>query len=326
MELIDIVNNAWFHSGKALFDSTFYLLFGRKAIRKASKIYGKASKIFPKKQVKCAVKQRFSAVEPRVVYYINELHYQQGCSLQPALQKSNVIYSFSCHCDSRYVGRTSETLQDGINNTSPNLSALALLPRNVYFLPVGANLPSRTIPSFLLLIQPLDFTSHKILFVLSIRMTVDFLFLPETALLLLKPLLSKLLTPLSADKKNSCTAERLCSNKALSLVFFQRNTARLFPINSRSFSCALHSDDSYRQVSDYKIRRYEHLNQSNSQVMYHQSTFQLELSCLLHPSFQLVFDLIVTSQLNLLPIGNHQAEIIIAIKRVLSKISDQRAN
>ena len=23
----------------------------------------------------------------------------------PALQKSNVIYQFSCHCDSRYVGR-----------------------------------------------------------------------------------------------------------------------------------------------------------------------------------------------------------------------------
>ena len=30
----------------------------------------------------------------------------------PALQKSNVIYQFSCHCDSRYVGRTSLRLQD----------------------------------------------------------------------------------------------------------------------------------------------------------------------------------------------------------------------
>ena len=30
----------------------------------------------------------------------------------PALQKSNKIYQFSCHCDSRYVGSTSERLQD----------------------------------------------------------------------------------------------------------------------------------------------------------------------------------------------------------------------
>ena len=42
-----------------------------------------------------------------------------------------------------------------LGNTSPNLSALALLPRNAYFLPVGANLPPRPIPSTLLLIQPI---------------------------------------------------------------------------------------------------------------------------------------------------------------------------
>ena len=30
---------------------------------------------------------------------------------------------------------------------SPNLSVLALLPQNAYFLPVGANLPSRLIPT-----------------------------------------------------------------------------------------------------------------------------------------------------------------------------------
>ena len=36
----------------------------------------------------------------------------------------------------------------------------------------------------------------------------------------------------------------LYTNDALSLVLFQPITARLFPINSRSFSCALHSDNS----------------------------------------------------------------------------------
>ena len=77
-------------------------------------------------------------------------------------------------------------------------------------LPVGANLPPRLIPSLFLLIQPLDFIFYKILPALNIMMTVDSLFLPKIALLfiylLLKPLLSKLLTPPSANKKNLCTA------------------------------------------------------------------------------------------------------------------------
>ena len=38
--------------------------------------------------------------------------YLQGCLL--ALQKSNVIFQFSCHCCSRYAGRTFPTLQDRI--------------------------------------------------------------------------------------------------------------------------------------------------------------------------------------------------------------------
>ena len=95
---------------------------------------------------------------------------------------------------------------------SPNLSVLTLFPKKGYFLLVGANLPSRQIPSILLLIQPLNFIFHKILPVLNIMMTPDFLFLPKAAhlfiYLLLNPLSSKLLTPLSADKKNSSTQYR----------------------------------------------------------------------------------------------------------------------
>ena len=131
---------------------------------------------------------------------------------------------------------------------SPNVFVLALLPKNAYFLLVGANLPPRLIPSLLLLIQPSDFIFYKILPALNIMMTADFLFLPKAAhlfiYLLLKPLSSKLLTPPSADEKNLCTAERLYTNDAFLLVLFQPVTARLFPIDSRSFSCALHSDDS----------------------------------------------------------------------------------
>ena len=73
-------------------------------------------------QVKSAVKQCFSAVEPRVVYSTkstNDLLYSTNKDVLPALQKSNVIYQFSCHCDSRYVGRTSQRLQDRIKQHVP---------------------------------------------------------------------------------------------------------------------------------------------------------------------------------------------------------------
>ena len=71
------------------------------------------------KQVKSTVKQCFSAVEPRVVYSTNELLPATNKDVLPALQKSNVIYQFSCHCDSRYVGRTSQRLQNRIKQQVP---------------------------------------------------------------------------------------------------------------------------------------------------------------------------------------------------------------
>ena len=179
-------------------------------------------------------------MEPRIVYSTNEL--------LPALQKYNVIYQFSCHTDRRYVGRTSQRLQHRIKQHVPKSIRSCSSSQNAYFLLVCANLPSRLIPSILLLIQPLDFIFYKILPALNIMMTADFIFLPKAAhlfiYLLLKPLSSKLLTPPSDYKKNSYTAYRLYTNDAFSLVLFQPITARLFPINSRSFFCALHSDDS----------------------------------------------------------------------------------
>ena len=53
-------------------------------------------------------------VEPYVVYKTNQLLPVATKDVLPALQNSNVIYQFSCHCDSRYVGRTSQRLQDRI--------------------------------------------------------------------------------------------------------------------------------------------------------------------------------------------------------------------
>ena len=91
-------------------------------------------------------------------------------------------------------------------------------------------------------------------------MTVDFLFLPKAAYLFI--FLSKFLTgPLPTKRVRVQLKD--CALMMLSLVFFHPITARRFRINSRFFSCALYSDDSSRQASDEKLRRCEHLNQSN---------------------------------------------------------------
>ena len=86
------------------------------------------------RQVKSDVKQRFSAVESRVVYSTNELLSAINKNVLPALQKSNVIYQFSCHCDSRYVGLTSQRLLNRIKQHVPesirscSISQKRLLP------------------------------------------------------------------------------------------------------------------------------------------------------------------------------------------------------
>ena len=71
------------------------------------------------KQVTSFVKHCYLAVEPHVVYKINQLLPVANKDVLPALQNSNVIYQFSCHCDSWYVGHTSQTLQDRIKQHVP---------------------------------------------------------------------------------------------------------------------------------------------------------------------------------------------------------------
>ena len=56
----------------------------------------------------------------------------------PAHHHNNVIYQFVCHCDSRYVGRTSQRLQERINTLAAilkfrNAKFLFLYPKLVFF-------------------------------------------------------------------------------------------------------------------------------------------------------------------------------------------------
>ena len=71
------------------------------------------------KQVASAVQRCYFSVEPRVVFTTRKLLPTSKKDVLPASQQSNIVYEFSCHCDSRYVGRTSQRLQDRIKQHVP---------------------------------------------------------------------------------------------------------------------------------------------------------------------------------------------------------------
>ena len=67
-----------------------------------------------------AVKEYFSTVESLLVFYQRaSFRSQQVYTVLSALLKSNVNYQFSCHCDIRYVGRTSKILHNKIKQHVP---------------------------------------------------------------------------------------------------------------------------------------------------------------------------------------------------------------
>ena len=88
---------------------------------------------FHEKQVKAAVSNCFFAVEPRIIFKTKELVPVTKKDVLPAHQQSNVMYEYSCHCDSRYVGRTSQRLRDRINQHIPKSirSANSILKRSL---------------------------------------------------------------------------------------------------------------------------------------------------------------------------------------------------
>ena len=79
---------------------------------------GNASTKF-EKQITSAVKRCFFSVEPRVVFTTRQLLPTTRKDVLPSHQHSNVIYQFLCHCDSRYVGRTSQRLEERVKQHIP---------------------------------------------------------------------------------------------------------------------------------------------------------------------------------------------------------------
>ena len=71
------------------------------------------------KQIRSAVKRCFFSVEPRVIFTTRQLLPATNKDLLPSHHHSNVIYQFVCHCDSQYVGRTSQRLEERIKQHVP---------------------------------------------------------------------------------------------------------------------------------------------------------------------------------------------------------------
>ena len=66
-------------------------------------------------QTKRAVQNCYGAVLPRFQWMLPAAKK----NVLPANQRSMVIYEYACHCDSRYVGRTTQRLQERIKQHAP---------------------------------------------------------------------------------------------------------------------------------------------------------------------------------------------------------------
>ena len=70
-------------------------------------------------QIKTAVKRCYFAVEPCIVYTIRQLLPVAKNDVLPAFHQSNIAYQFLFPCDSLYVGRSSQRLQQRIKQHVP---------------------------------------------------------------------------------------------------------------------------------------------------------------------------------------------------------------
>ena len=70
-------------------------------------------------QCKTAVSSCFGAVKLRVVFSTRKMFPTVRKDVVPTKQQSMVVYQYVCRCDCRYVGRTSQRLQDRIKQHIP---------------------------------------------------------------------------------------------------------------------------------------------------------------------------------------------------------------
>ena len=81
------------------------------------------------KQTKNVVNKCFGTVFTRVIFLTRKMMPSIRKDRLPSIQRSNVVYKYLCHCDSAYVGRTSQRLEDRITLNSSATKPDKLLPQ-----------------------------------------------------------------------------------------------------------------------------------------------------------------------------------------------------
>ena len=71
------------------------------------------------RNLRIAVENCYGSVALRTVFVSRQMLLASQTDVLTAIQKSSVIYEYKCHCDSRYVGRTAQRLQDHIKQHVP---------------------------------------------------------------------------------------------------------------------------------------------------------------------------------------------------------------
>ena len=71
------------------------------------------------KQTKTAINRCYQSVEPRIIFTTRKILPAIHKDVLPSLQQSMVVYQYVCRCDCRYVGRSSQRLQNRINQHIP---------------------------------------------------------------------------------------------------------------------------------------------------------------------------------------------------------------
>ena len=71
------------------------------------------------KNIKKAVEECFEETQVRVVFKTRRCIMENTKDKSPSNQQNNVIYKFVCHCDSVYVGKTTQQLMQRIKQHVP---------------------------------------------------------------------------------------------------------------------------------------------------------------------------------------------------------------
>ena len=71
------------------------------------------------KEVKTAVESCYGSVSIRLIFTSKRMLPVARKDVLPTTQKSSDLYEYKCHCNGRYVGQTSQRLQDRIKQHVP---------------------------------------------------------------------------------------------------------------------------------------------------------------------------------------------------------------